>query len=304
MNPVSARNRPSRKTSPQTYAIPALEKGLDVLELLSQARHALGLNEIAATLHRSRQELFRVVTCLSMRGYLLRDATGEYRLSSKMLEVGSRHMAQQLLISLAMPAMEALAEATGESCQLLLIGRERLLVVATAAGPAHLQLDVKVGSSIELYNSVVGWIVLAFASQNGEQASWERRREIQREGGDVFEPGLRSFTEWRDRLGTIRRDGYVMAQSSVHSGARICAGPLLNAENKLMAVLSSARVVAVREERRRDVSISTALVDCCRKISAGLGAVDEAAMVDGHRSPPRKTARRRGAGRKIAKRTR
>jgi DNA-binding IclR family transcriptional regulator len=302
MNSASARKRRSPQTSPQTYAIPALEKGLDVLELLSQARHALGLNEIAATLQRSRQELFRVVTCLAMRGYLLRDASGEYRLSSKMLEVGSRHIAQQLLISQAMPAMEALAESTGESCQLLLIGRERLLVVATAAGPAHLQLDVKVGSSIESYNSVVGWIALAFASQNGDQASWERRREIQRAGGDVIEPGLRSFTEWRDRLAAIRRDRYVMAQSSVHSGARICAGPLLNAENKLMAVLSSARVVAVREERRRDSRISTALVDSCRTISAGLGAVDGAEIVDGNHSPPRQPSRRSGPGGKSAKR--
>src|ERR1700704_2888063 len=137
MSSVSAGKGPSPKASPQTYATPALEKGLDVLELLSQARRALGLNEIAVTLDRSRQELFRVVTCLATRGYLLRDATGDYRLSSRMLEVGSRHMAQQILVAQAMPAMEALAETIGESCQLSLPGRERLLVVATAVGSAH-----------------------------------------------------------------------------------------------------------------------------------------------------------------------
>ena len=62
-----------REGATQSYAVPALEKALDVLELLSNAQKALGLNEIAEALNRSRPELFRVMVCLHNRGYLLRD---------------------------------------------------------------------------------------------------------------------------------------------------------------------------------------------------------------------------------------
>ncbi len=274
------KKRPAKPASPQNYAIPALQKGLDVLELLSQARRSLGLNDIATALGRSRQELFRVVTCLSQRGYLLRDSTGDYRLSSKMLEVGSRHVAQQVLVTQAMPAMEILAETTGESCQLSLVNRERLLVVANAIGTAHLQLDVRVGNSIPMYHSVVGLVAIAFMSELSEQASWERRREIQKSNEDVIDPDLKDFAEWQARLAMIRHEGFLTALSPAHAGSRVHAGPLLNASGKLSAVLSIARLVPYREDSRRSGQINRALLDCCQSISSRLGAVDDANFLD------------------------
>jgi DNA-binding IclR family transcriptional regulator len=266
----TTKKRDAKNAAPE-YAVPALDKGLDVLELLSQTRHALGLNGIAYTLKRSRQELFRVVTRLAQRGYLLRDATGNYRLTAKLLEVGSRHIAQQAVVAQAMPAMERLAEVTGESCQLSLVGRERLLVAANASGASHLQLEIKVGNSIPLYYSVIGLVALAFSGVDGEQAHWERRREIQRQGGDVFEPQLRSLAEWRERLAAVREAGQITMQSPAHPGSRVHAAPLLDASGKLHAILSIARLLPVREERGRDGQIDRALLECCRTISARLG---------------------------------
>lgn len=270
--------RPKKKPAATAYTVPALEKGLDVLELLSQSRQALGLNGIATTLDRSRQELFRVVTCLAQRGYLLRDAAGNYRMTSKMLEVGSRHIAQQIVVSQAMPAMEALAETTGESCQLSLLGRERMLIAANAVGSAHLQLEIKVGSSIPLFHSVIGLVALAFTTDKNDATAWQRRQEIQRRDGDVIEPNLRDLAQWQQRLETIRRDGYLTTQSPAHVGSRVHAGPLVDASGKLRAVLSIARLIPVREERGRDATINRALVECCQTISARLGVTDDATL--------------------------
>lgn len=291
MNDRVAKQKLSKKGTPQAYPIPALEKGLDVLELLAQARTSMGLNDIADQLGRSRQELFRVVTCLCVRGYLLRDTIGNYRLGTKMLEIGSGHVAHQLMITQAMPAMEALAEATGESCQLSLLGRQRLLVVAAATGSGHLQLEVKVGNSIPLFNSVVGLVAIAFSPEKDDAISWERRCEIQRQGGDVIEPELREVRDWQERLDAIRRDGYLNAQSSTHIGSRVHASPLLNATGRLVAVLSVARLVAVREEPQRNTTINKALLQCCRTIAVGLGALEGAAIDDESVISRKKSAR-------------
>jgi DNA-binding IclR family transcriptional regulator len=273
-----ARKRVKRSARPTdngaAYPVPALEKGLDVLEFLSEARRGIGLNDIAAALGRSRQELFRVVTCLAGRGYLLRDSAGSYRLSTQMLEVGSRHVAQQALVAEAMPAMERLAETIGRSCQLAIVERERLLVVALAVGSAHLQLEVKVGSSIPLYNSVIGLAALSAGDEREQRACWERRCELVRRKEDVFEPELKTFDAWRKRLSEVRRIGYLTAASPAHLGSRVHAAPITSAAGRLAGVLSIARVVAVREPREHDAAVSAALAECCRQISARLGAAE------------------------------
>ena len=60
------------------YAAPALEKGLDIIELLSASDHPLTARSIAEQLGRSKSEIFRMVYVLVERGYLLRDPVTDY----------------------------------------------------------------------------------------------------------------------------------------------------------------------------------------------------------------------------------
>jgi len=57
-----------------SYAAPALEKGLDILELLAEVGEPLSTREIAERLARSKSEIFRMVFVLQQRGYLAREA--------------------------------------------------------------------------------------------------------------------------------------------------------------------------------------------------------------------------------------
>src|SRR3546814_1951398 len=57
-----------------TYSAPALEKGLEIIELLAAERRPMSTRAIAERLGRSKGEIFRVVFVLVERGYLRRDA--------------------------------------------------------------------------------------------------------------------------------------------------------------------------------------------------------------------------------------
>ena len=52
---------PTKKTG---YAAPALEKGLDILELLASAEQSMTTGQIADALGRSKNEIFRMVFVL------------------------------------------------------------------------------------------------------------------------------------------------------------------------------------------------------------------------------------------------
>ncbi|MEA3094160.1 MAG: hypothetical protein QOJ04_5502, partial [Caballeronia sp.] len=53
------------------YSAPALEKGLDIIELLASHPEGLSLADLGKTLGRTTAEIFRMVVTLETRGYLL-----------------------------------------------------------------------------------------------------------------------------------------------------------------------------------------------------------------------------------------
>ena len=72
----------------RSYRAPALEKGLEILEHLAECNQPMSRTEIAKGLGRAPTELFRMLTCLEQRGYVLRDQdSGKYRLSLRLYEM-------------------------------------------------------------------------------------------------------------------------------------------------------------------------------------------------------------------------
>lgn len=56
--------------SERKYRAPALEKGLDILELLARNSSPMTTSQMACALGRSVSELFRMVLALEYRGYI------------------------------------------------------------------------------------------------------------------------------------------------------------------------------------------------------------------------------------------
>ena len=69
--------RRERRPAAGGYSAPALEKGLDIVELLAAASTPLSTRAIAERIGRSKGEIFRMVFVLLQRGYLVRDATSD-----------------------------------------------------------------------------------------------------------------------------------------------------------------------------------------------------------------------------------
>src|ERR1700751_5489577 len=99
------------------YAAPALEKGLDILELLASVSEALTHSEIANRLGRTITEVFRMLVCLEERGYISRTTSDErYQLTLKLFELVHHHHPLQRLVAQARPLVQQVASETSQSC--------------------------------------------------------------------------------------------------------------------------------------------------------------------------------------------
>lgn len=259
------------------YRIPALEKGLDVLELLADAPQGMTLAEIADQLGKTSQELFRVVWCLTARGYLLRDAAQRLRISTKLFELGSKHSSAQALAARALPHMQRLAEMTNEDCQLLIVVRDRLLTIAAAESAANVRFGLRVGALVELFHSINGLVAQAYQPAQSWPELARRRQKFLQEKKDVAPSMNLDEGEWEKQLHTIRAQGYAVANSPVLVGSRVYSAPVLGAGGSLLAVLTMSRLPRLTEQPPNDQPYINALVACAQAISAEFGPVPETA---------------------------
>ncbi|NNM86062.1 MAG: helix-turn-helix domain-containing protein [Phycisphaerales bacterium] len=187
--------------------VPALERGLDVLESMHTQESALTLTAIARRCGRSVSELQRVIACLHNRGYLLRDVTGAYRVSSKIFRMGQACSPFQDLLVHAWAPMRQFAGQTGQSVHISVLSEDQLLILANVSGSGYLQLGVAAGSTHDPIMSASGRVLLA--SMDGKElVGFLKRNKVSAQRAGPLQL----------RLGLIRRRGYELVPSHLYRG--------------------------------------------------------------------------------------
>lgn len=144
------------------YAAPALEKGLDILELLADQPGGLSQSEIAEAVGRSVGQIFRVLATLERRGYVARDRqSGLYTFSMKVFDLAHRHPPLRGLIAIATGPMRELAEAVRQSCNLSVLDTGRVRVIAQVESPADFGYRVRVGALFDVESTATGLVLTA-----------------------------------------------------------------------------------------------------------------------------------------------
>ncbi len=147
------------------YAAPALDKGLDILEVLADAEQPMSLNALARAMGRTVSEIFRMVATLEQRAYLSVDTNDRYSLSLKMLELSHRQQPLKSLVATAIPLMRELAGRAYQSCHLSVYHDGQLLVVAQVDAPGPFTMGAKVGALGKLSDTASGTVLLAFRDE-------------------------------------------------------------------------------------------------------------------------------------------
>lgn len=149
---------PARSPS---YSVPALEKGLDILEALAASPVPLSLAELARDLDRGTAEIFRMLVCLERRAYLRRDVvSGKYAPTLRLLELAHAHAPLKMLLEVAREPMREVTLTLRESCHLSVLEHGDLLVIAREDSPESVRLSIDVGGRFEAARTASGRLLL------------------------------------------------------------------------------------------------------------------------------------------------
>ncbi len=200
------------------YRAPALEKGLDILELLASHGAAMTLSQISTALDRSVSELFRMVQVLEYKGYIVPAEAGEgYELSNRLFTLGMARAPVRTLIEIALPLMRELSTRVRQSCHLAVRSEEQMVVVARIESPGSLGFSVRPGYRRSLMEASSGVVLYAFQPE-GVRQSWKSGMKAGRARLKAFEA----------RAAAVRARGYERSASDFVRGVTDLSAPVIS----------------------------------------------------------------------------
>ena len=236
------------------YRAPALDKGLDILELLAGEEEGLSQAEIAKALGRSPNEHYRMLERLVRRGYLFRNASDRYELTLKLFGLAHFHRPIRRLVSQATPLMSALAFRTVQANHLAVYDRASVTVIAQMDAPSYWGIAIRVGARVGLFNTGSGHVLLAFRSAE------ERAVMIaEQDAGDGEQTRPDDLEE---RLTQIRKRGYEVMPSQQTAGVYNLSAPVLSADNTALAALTCPYITPLNRPKAPSIPKRSR---CCRK---------------------------------------
>src|SRR5260370_40597918 len=159
------------------YPTPALEKGLDILELFASTPEGLTVGEPARRLNRTVSEIFRMILCLEQRGYLAQSPNKErYHLTLRLFRLAQEHPPTKRLVTEALPIMHWLAHELRQSCHLGIIDGGHIVILAQVDSPESTGFYVKMCSKSDLIHAATGHVILAHLSEDARQRAIEEWR--------------------------------------------------------------------------------------------------------------------------------
>jgi DNA-binding IclR family transcriptional regulator len=233
------------------YRAPALDKGLDILELLARDEEGLSQAEIAKALGRTPNEHYRMLERLVRRGYVFRNASDRYELTLKLFGLAHFHRPIRRLVSQATPLMRGLAGRTMQANHLAVYDRAGVTVIAQMDAPGYWGIAIRVGAGVGLFNTGSGHVLLAFRSPS------ERAMMIaEQDGGDdeSCPPDL------EERLTQIRERGYEVMPSQQTAGVYNLSTPVLGGDKTALAALTCPYITPLNRPRAPDIPETIAML--------------------------------------------
>ncbi|WP_440876050.1 IclR family transcriptional regulator [Thalassotalea sp. PLHSN55] len=246
------------------YSAPALEKGLDVLELLSADSTPISTSAIAEKLGRSNAEIYRMILVLEQRGYIEKyDDVDGYQVTRKLLQLGTEHEPIKDIMEYAQPIMRELAEKTSMSCHVAVESQEQIVVIARVETPSNLSYSVRIGYRRPICFAASGRILFAFqTSAKKEKMIALLKQHHSEEEVNIF------LSECKK----VAKQGYLKAPSAFVEGVTDISFPIID-NDVAVATLTVPYIKRIPEEMPIEgviKELKTAAEDISKAVSYGI----------------------------------
>lgn len=211
----------------------SVRKALDILELFSVTEPRLTLAQISRRLAIPKSTVHNLLQTLVERGYVERPDKDRYALGTAVCPLTQAVRVNVEVRDRAAPLLRKLADACRASSFLAVLERGRALYVYAVESPQRLRARTLVGERFYLHCTGIGKAILAFLPAE------ESRRIAAEEGLPAFTPTtITNPRALMRELADTRTRGYAVDRSEHESSTYCIAGPIFDAEGRVLGACS------------------------------------------------------------------
>ncbi|MFD1382109.1 IclR family transcriptional regulator [Rhodanobacter aciditrophus] len=212
------------------YHVPALTRGLHIIELFNAEHRVLSTQDFADHLNVSTSSTYRIVQTLLDRGYLKKVARNAYELGPQIVSRGFAYLAGKDLIDIAAPHLNALRDETSISCHLAIRDGLDTLYIYRAQASQRLSVNIPLGTRLPCHTSAMGRVLLQQLSDIELSAMYQTQQL------DMYPtPHPQTLGELKRLLRDEWQQGY---SSNRSDNATAIAAPIKNYLGKTIAAIN------------------------------------------------------------------
>ena len=246
------------------YAVPAVDGMMDIVEFLASHNRMCGVTELSRELGLSTNLIFRIMKCLTERGYIQADAGGLYQLNTGFYTLGMKLQSRFDLRKQARPFLKELCKVTGETVQLQIPDGDRMLAMEVITPDNDYYLQMVPGSRIYYHANAFGKCIMAYM----EEA----------ELNSILDEGLPELTpntiidreKFKEELETVRKTGLAYDRNEYLMGIYCIGAPVFDAGGRAVAGIGMTGL-ATRFNRDNISVFKKAVKKCAADISKAIG---------------------------------
>lgn len=249
----------------RTYNIASLQRGLRILRIFGETPHGLTAKQLSQKSRLPESTVHRFLTNLQASGFLTCGPDGVYELGIACLAIGNSALSQLDIRHVSLPFLRQLNLQTRETVHLTVRHGSAAVYVEKLESPEPLRIHSRIGSSVPLFCTAVGKLLLAYAPEE------ERRLSLHQMQIKRLTPNTAgSIQELEADLLRIRKVGYACDMEEHELHIRCIAAPVWDYTGNVCASLS-VTAPAVRMHVLRMRQIAPMVVTAGLQISHELG---------------------------------
>ncbi|RAP30618.1 hypothetical protein C2W64_01814 [Brevibacillus laterosporus] len=211
----------------------SVKKSCHLMQLFLDSPKELGVTEISKTLAMSKSAVHKLLTTLESEGFIRQNQkTKQYSLGYTLLELGTKVLRDHDTVEYAKPHVQELAEQTKELVCLCITDGRDAIYVDKIDSQYPIRFTVDAHRRFPLYATSSARCLLAYQSETFID-------EILATGLKAYTPqSLTSSEEMKQRLTTIKQNGYEVSSNLRNTGVTAIAAPIFDATGQAIASIS------------------------------------------------------------------
>jgi IclR family KDG regulon transcriptional repressor len=256
-----------RKKEKADYVVQSVDRALDILESFDFNEEELGVTELAHKLNLHKNNVFRLLATLEVRGYIEQDRkSGNYRLGIKTFEIANVFLHHLGLRRQARPILEELVNKCDETANLAILDGSDVIYILMHETSQTVRIVLRLGQRLPAHCTAAGKAQLAFESADRLQLLFK-------------DTPLRKLTEntivrpeaLREHLREVAKVGFALDNEEFELGVRCLAAPVRDYSHKVVASVGLSGPLSRFSMERIEKELVPLVKEAGEKISERLG---------------------------------